>query len=75
MLNEHDSWARNIGPSLFLARTSSDMTQVDLATKAGITQPYLSQIENGNRTPSLETLRKLQSLTEGARHGTNQDQE
>jgi len=35
------------------------MTQDTLAAKAGISNPYLSQLENGLRTPSVATARKL----------------
>jgi DNA-binding XRE family transcriptional regulator len=34
-------------------------TQDQLGAQAGISKPFLSQIENGIRTPSLETLKRL----------------
>lgn len=40
-------------------RSESGLTQKELADRAGITQGALSQIENGNRTPTLLVLRKL----------------
>jgi DNA-binding XRE family transcriptional regulator len=35
------------------------MTQDALAARAGISKPYLSQLENGLRTPSVAVARKL----------------
>jgi len=32
------------------------MTQQELATRAGISKPYLSQIETGKRQGTVETL-------------------
>jgi transcriptional regulator with XRE-family HTH domain len=41
-------------------REERGMTQVVLARKAGITQPYLTQIELGARkNPSLDVLKRL----------------
>jgi DNA-binding XRE family transcriptional regulator len=34
-------------------------TQDQLGAQAGISKPFLSQIENGIRTPSLDTLKRL----------------
>lgn len=45
---------------LYELREKKGLTQVALANKAGITQPYLAQIESGERkNPSLVTLKKL----------------
>jgi transcriptional regulator with XRE-family HTH domain len=41
-------------------REARGLTQVELAEKAGITQAYLSALENGTRTnPKLDLLRDL----------------
>jgi transcriptional regulator with XRE-family HTH domain len=41
-------------------REASGLTQAELAKKAGVTQAYLSALENGSRkNPSLDLLRKL----------------
>jgi DNA-binding XRE family transcriptional regulator len=41
-------------------REARDMTQQELATRAGLTQGYVSQLESGlKQSPSLPTLRKL----------------
>lgn len=37
-------------------RVFHDMTQADLADKLGVTKSYVSEIEAGNKTPSLEVL-------------------
>lgn len=36
-----------------------DLTQAELAKMAAISRPYLTQIETGNRQPSLSTLKSL----------------
>ena len=41
-------------------REQRDMTQEQLAKKAGVTQGYIAQLESGLRkNPSLPSLRKL----------------
>lgn len=35
------------------------VTQKEFALKVGITQTYLSQIENGKKLPTIETLDKI----------------
>ena len=41
-------------------REQRDMTQEQLAKKAGVTQGYIAQLEGGlRRNPSLPSLRKL----------------
>jgi len=41
-------------------REDKGMTQVELAKKAKVTQPYLAQLEAGTRkNPSLEILKRL----------------
>lgn len=48
-----------LGSYLKLLRTKSDMTMTQTASQTGITQGYISQIENGIYTPSAKTLAKL----------------
>ena len=43
-----------IGTRIKLARVKRNVTQSDLAQRAELSQAYLSQIENGDRTPSAE---------------------
>ena len=49
-----------IGEIIKRRRTALDMTQVELAEKAKITQAKISQIENGaNDNVTIDILRKL----------------
>lgn len=41
------------------ARLRADLTQVQLATRAGVTQSVISTYENGRREPSLAALQRL----------------
>jgi transcriptional regulator with XRE-family HTH domain len=41
------------------ARRAADITQVELATRAGTAQPAVAAYESGARTPNLATLRRL----------------
>lgn len=43
-------------------RTEKGFTQAQLSEKAGVTQAYLSQVENGKRAMSLEFAVKLAGL-------------
>lgn len=44
------------------SRKRHEMTQEELAEKAGISRAYLANIEAGKHTPSLEVARKLSVL-------------
>ena len=44
-----------------ILRKQRDMTQVILAKKASINRSHLAQIENGKRSPRIETLAKIAS--------------
>jgi transcriptional regulator with XRE-family HTH domain len=48
-----------LGSYLRLLRTKGDLTMTQTAAQTGITQGYISQIENGIYTPSAKTLAKL----------------
>ena len=41
------------------ARKEQNLTQKDLSLRTGIPQADISRIENGNRNPSLNMLKKL----------------
>ena len=45
--------------TLVIARKEQNMTQSDLAKVTGINQADISKLENGNRNPSLNMLKKL----------------
>jgi len=49
----------NLASKLRLMRTAQNLSQNQLASAVGITQPFLSDIESGKRRPSLEVLEKL----------------
>jgi len=42
-----------------LWRTQRNLTQDELAGRAGISKPYLSQIETGKRQGTVDTLRAI----------------
>ena len=44
---------------LIALRQKLEMTQKDLATKAGISQPQLARLESGRHSPRLITLAKI----------------
>lgn len=49
----------DIGQTIFRVRKEKGIKQKDLARRAGISPTYLSQIENGQRSPTLVTLEKI----------------
>ena len=54
-----DNGTHDIGSFIREQRTRSKMSLRRLAEKAGISNPYLSQIERGLRKPSAEILKSL----------------
>lgn len=50
-----------LGHNIRDARKSLSLTQEQLAEKIDVSTVFISQIENGTRKPSLETLLKLSS--------------
>jgi len=48
-----------LGKNIARIRKLKKMTSSQLAEFVGIKQPYLSQIEKGKRTPSLEVIQKI----------------
>jgi len=46
-------------PRLKKARGNTKMTQRELAQVTGLSQSYIAQVESGDRTPSVETMRAL----------------
>lgn len=54
-------WREVVGRQLREARTSAGRTLADVAGEAGISVPYLSEVERGRKEPSSEVL--------GAIHG------
>ena len=54
----HDT-NRIIGNKIYQLRRSINMTQQELADKIGISVTFLSEIENGRKSMSVDTLFKL----------------
>lgn len=53
------AWERAAGNLLVMARQKSDLTQDQLAEKAGVPQSAISAYERGVRQPTLPTLFRL----------------
>lgn len=49
----------NLGSNVEILRKQKNLTAVELAAALGVKPQYISQIENGKRTPSLKILQKL----------------
>jgi transcriptional regulator with XRE-family HTH domain len=49
----------NYGKALKTIRAAKNMTQGDLAHLTGLDASYISRIEKGNRTPTLESLENI----------------
>ena len=49
----------NIGRSIKLVRTIAELKQGEMAERLGITQNYLSLLENNKAEPSLSLLRRI----------------
>jgi len=49
----------DIGQTIFRVRKEKGIKQKDLAKGAGISPTYLSQIEKGQRIPTIYTLEKI----------------
>lgn len=60
-LGEWEMSAISLGDRLKTLRESCGLNQTELARKAGLTQAAISQIEDGKRVPSLQSLQKLAS--------------
>ena len=52
----------NANTYLKLLRKSSFLTQDELAKKLGISQTYYSQVENGQRRPSISLWQRIHKL-------------
>ena len=49
----------NLGTTIKTIRKRNRQTQTEFALTCGITQTYLSQIENNGREPNLSTLKQI----------------
>jgi len=52
----------NIGYALFKIRKDKKLRQNKVAEAVGLTQSYLSLIETGDKTPSIEVIGKLSAF-------------
>ena len=59
--SDGQSAQRQVGEAIRAARTSAGMTQYELARAAKITQPALSNLENGHANPTLGLLDDIAS--------------
>jgi transcriptional regulator with XRE-family HTH domain len=50
------------GTALIKARQESNITQKQLAEKAGVTQPYIAELESGEANPSMERAGKTLAI-------------
>jgi transcriptional regulator with XRE-family HTH domain len=50
---------KGLGDKLRTARQELNLTQADVAQKAGITDTYYAMIERGEANPSYEKLQKI----------------
>jgi len=57
----HWSW-KMIHRALKLLRKYHQLTQIELSKRLGISNSYLSEIENGEKQPSLELLSRYASI-------------
>lgn len=48
--------------ALRLIRVYHDLKQADLAEKLGISKSYMSEIEKGNKSPSMELINKYAKI-------------
>lgn len=53
-----------IGAAIRTARTRAGMSATGLAERSGLSQPYLSQLENGRSSPSIQTLYRIANALE-----------
>lgn len=49
----------NLGLAVKTLRKNKGLTQGNLCEMVGITQSYLSQVENGNKEPSIYVVKKI----------------
>jgi DNA-binding XRE family transcriptional regulator len=52
-------WTRFISKRIRKARKAAGLTQVELAERSGIPQSHISRLENGEHSPSAQTLKRL----------------
>lgn len=58
-MTEESGWESGLGKAVSMRRGELEMARKDLAQRAGISYPYLCEIENGNKQPSNRKLGQL----------------
>jgi transcriptional regulator with XRE-family HTH domain len=53
----------NLGEAWRHARKAMSMSQEDMAARLGVSESYLSLIENNHRVPSIPLLRRMAQIT------------
>lgn len=53
-----------IGVTIKKLRKEKKITQIDFAKQCGISQTYLSQLENDERNPTVDVLERISSVLE-----------
>ncbi|MZD10451.1 helix-turn-helix domain-containing protein [Streptomyces sp. SID5785] len=51
--------APRVGPGIRRRRRALDLTLADVAGRAGVSVPFLSQVENGRSRPSMSSLQRI----------------
>lgn len=51
--------AKKLGKNMKKIRLSKQMSQGDICRKLGVDRAYISNIESGNKNPTLSTITKL----------------
>ena len=54
----HNS-AKKLGANMKKIRLERQMSQGDICRKLGVDRSYISNVENGNKNPTLSTIAKL----------------
>ena len=67
--------AATLGAALRRLRKAQGLTLQQLAVRCGLSQPFLSQLENGKAMPSLMALHKVAGALESTAHNLLQPQE
>ena len=55
---------RSIGKRIKILRRTIPVTQEELSEQANLSQNFISQLENGQKSPSIETLLKIAHVLE-----------
>ncbi|OEV05243.1 helix-turn-helix domain-containing protein [Streptomyces oceani] len=58
--------AGDLGQAVYDRRTELGLSQVELAVRAGMTQPQISRMEGGDTVPTLPILHRLAKALDGS---------